>query len=74
MLFRSLLLVTFTALGLAVGLGLGTAMPETMPFALETVPILTASTITISLGLVGAAVAVLRIARIDPLDALGGQR
>lgn len=70
----ALLLVTFTALGLAAGLGLGTAMPDAMPFALEAAPILTATALTVGLGLVGAAVAVVRISRIDPLDALGGNR
>lgn len=70
----ALLLVTFTALGLAAGLGLGSAMPEAMPFALEASPILTAATLTVGLGLVGAAVAIVRISRIDPLDALGGNR
>jgi len=45
-----------------------------MPFALEVAPIVTASLITIALGLVGAAVAVLRITRIEPISALGGQR
>ena len=70
----ALLLVTFTALGLAAGLGLGTAMPDAMPFALEATPILTAAALTVGLGLAGAAVAVVRISRIDPLDALGGNR
>lgn len=70
----ALLLVTFTALGLAAGLGLGTAMPDAMPFALEAAPILTAAALTVGLGLAGAAVAVVRISRIDPLDALGGNR
>lgn len=70
----ALLLVTFTALGLAAGLCLGTAMPDAMPFALEAAPILTAAALTVGLGLVGAAVAVVRITRIDPLDALGGNR
>ena len=70
----AILLVTFTAIGVAVGIGLGSIMPAGMPFALEPAPILTASLITIVLGLVGAAVAVLRITRIEPISALGGQR
>lgn len=69
-----LLLVTFTAVGVAVGVGLGSVMPDGMPFALEFEPILTSSLTTIVLGLVGAAIAVLRITRIDPNTALGGQR
>lgn len=70
----AILLVSFTAIGVAAGVGLGAMMPEGMPFALEVAPIVTASLITIALGLVGAAVAVLRITRIEPISALGGQR
>lgn len=70
----AILLVTFTAVGVAAGVGLGAAMPEGMPFALEVTPILSSSLITITLGLIGAAVAVFRIIRIDPITALGGQR
>lgn len=69
-----ILLFGFTALGVAAGVGLGSAMPEGMPFALEFQPILISSIATIVLGLIGAAVAVLRIVRIDPNTALGGQR
>lgn len=70
----SILLVTFTAVGVGVGVAFGAAMPAGMPFALEVTPILTSSLLTIALGLFGAAVAILRITRIDPLTALGGQR
>lgn len=70
----AILLFGFTALGVAAGVGLGMAMPQGMPFALEVTPILTSSLITITLGLIGAAVAVFRIIRIDPVTALGGQR
>ena len=70
----AILLVAFTAAGIAAGLGLGAAMPDAMPFDLEAAPIATATALTIGLGLVGAAVAVVRISRIDPLNALGGQR
>ncbi|MCR2799862.1 ABC transporter permease [Microbacterium sp. zg-Y818] len=70
----AILLVGFTALGVAAGVGLGALMPDAMPFALEAAPIAVASALTITLGLLGAAVAVLRIVRIDPLRALGGQR
>ena len=69
-----ILLVTFTAVGVAVGLGLGALMPEGMPFALEAGPIAVASVVTILLGLAGAAVAVLRVTRIEPITALGGAR
>lgn len=70
----AIVLVGFTAAGLAVGLGLGSIMPDAMPFALELAPIATATALTIGLGLIGAAVAVVRISTIDPLNALGGQR
>ena len=70
----TILLVTFTAVGVAAGIGLGALMPEGMPFALEAPPIIIASLTTILLGLVGATVAVLRITRIEPISALGGQR
>jgi putative ABC transport system permease protein len=70
----AILLVTFTLVGLAAGIGLGALMPDGMPFALEAGPIAVASIITVLLGLLGAAVAVLRVARIEPLSALGGNR
>lgn len=70
----AILLVTFTALGAAIGIGLGALMPAGMPFSLEARPIALASAITILLGLVGAAVAVLRVTRIEPISALGGAR
>lgn len=70
----AILLVGFTAVGVAAGVGMGAAMPDAMPFDLEAGPIAVASAVTITLGLVGAAIAVLRITRIDPLRALGGQR
>lgn len=70
----AILLVAFTALGVAVGVGLGALMPAGMPFALEAGPIAVASTLTILLGLAGAAVAVLRVTRIEPVSALGGAR
>lgn len=70
----AILLIGFTGIGVAAGVGLGAAMPDAMPFDLEAAPIAIASALTIGLGLVGAAVAVLRIIRIDPLRALGGQR
>ncbi|PRI12133.1 ABC transporter permease [Leucobacter massiliensis] len=70
----AILLVAFTGIGVAAGVGLGAAMPAGMPFALEAGPVIIATATTIVLGLLGAAVAVLRIIRVDPLTALGGQR
>lgn len=67
----AILLVVFTAVGVAAGVGLGALVPEGMPFALEAPAIAVASGVTI---LLGAAVAVLRVTRIDPITALGGAR
>lgn len=70
----AILLVGFTAIGIGAGVGLGALMPDAMPFDLEAGPIAIASVLTVALGLIGAAAAVLRISRVDPLTALGGQR
>ncbi|MDO5493251.1 MAG: ABC transporter permease [Nesterenkonia sp.] len=70
----AMLLVGFTALGVAAGVALGGLMPDGMPFDLEPRPIAVASALTILLGLIGAAVAVLRVTRIEPISALGGNR
>lgn len=70
-----LLLVGATGVGVGIGVAAGTAIATTpMPFGLEAVPIAVASTLLVLLGLLGAAVAVLRITRVDPLTALGGNR
>ncbi|MGH1524029.1 ABC transporter permease [Leifsonia sp. L25] len=70
----AILLVGFTAVGVAAGVGLGALMPSAMPFSLEAGPIAVASALTIILGIIGAGTAVLRISRVDPTTALGGQR
>lgn len=68
-------LVGSTVAGMAVGVGFGALLTSTpMPFALEPVPLAVAAILLVGLGLVGAAAAVGRIARVDPLTALGGQR
>ncbi|MCD6639755.1 MAG: ABC transporter permease [Nocardioides sp.] len=69
------LLVVSAAVGIGVGLGMGVAVSATeMPFALEPWPIAGATLLLLGLGVAGAAVAVLRITRVDPLTALGGNR
>jgi putative ABC transport system permease protein len=69
------LLVTSTGVGIGLGLAAGAAISSSpMPFALEGGPIAVAALLMVALGVVGAAVAVLRIARVDPLIALGGNR
>ena len=69
------LLVLSAAAGLAAGIALGAAIATTaIPFALEAGPIAGATALLLVLGVGGAAVAVLRITRVDPLTALGGNR
>ena len=69
------ILALSTAAGLAAGLGLGAWMSGTaMPFTLEAGPISVAASLTILMGVLGAAIAIVRISRVDPLAALGGQR
>ena len=71
----AVILVGNTTLGVLAGLGMGSALSGTaMPFALEAAPIGLATALTILLGLIGAAAAIIRISRVDPLAALGGQR
>lgn len=70
-----LLLIVSTAVGVGVGLLLGASLSASaMPFALEPVAVAVASAILVMLGLIGAAFGVLRITRVDPLTALGGNR
>src|SRR5690606_38912659 len=69
------LLLASVAVGLGLGLGAGALISSTpMPFALEAAPLVAATVLLVVLGLLGAAVAVLRVTRIDPLTALGGSR
>ncbi|MBO0898756.1 ABC transporter permease [Cellulomonas sp. zg-ZUI22] len=71
----AILLVVSVGAGLAVGLGLGSLLVGTgMPFELESGPIATGALLLLGLGLLGAAVATVRIARVDPLTALGENR
>ena len=71
----AILLVVSVGAGLAVGLGLGSLLVGTgMPFELESGPIMTGALLLFGLGLFGAAVATVRIARVDPLTALGENR
>lgn len=67
-------LVGATALGTVVGWGLGLAMPDAMPFALDASKVALASGLLIVLGVVGAVAALRRITSVDPLTALGAQR
>ncbi|WP_402374765.1 FtsX-like permease family protein [Isoptericola rhizosphaerae] len=71
----AVVLVVSTAVGIGVGVGFGALLTSTpMPFSLEARPLAAAAGLMVGLGLLGAAVSVGRIARVDPLTALGGQR
>ncbi|ASR04430.1 MULTISPECIES: ABC transporter permease [Gordonia] len=70
-----ILLLVSAGIGIGIGVGLGAAIGSTpMPFALETGSVAAAGGLLILFGMIGAAVAVLRITRVDPLTALGGNR
>ena len=72
--------ITFAAilllvLGVGAGVGLGSLIGATdMPFALDAGAITFAAILLLVLGVAGAAVAVLRITRVDPVTALGENR
>ncbi|MFD0560368.1 putative ABC transport system permease protein [Stackebrandtia endophytica] len=71
----AILLAASTAVGVGVGVALGASIAASpMPFALETAPVALASGLLIVLGMIGAVIAVVRITRVDPLTALGGNR
>jgi putative ABC transport system permease protein len=70
-----ILLVASAAVGVGLGLAAGAAIASTeMPFALEAGPIAVATTALLALGVAGAAIAVVRIVRVDPVTALGENR
>lgn len=75
-LIQSIVLLAASAgVGIGIGLAAGAAVSSTsMPFALEATPIAVATALLLVLGLMGAALAVVRITRVDPLTALGGNR
>jgi putative ABC transport system permease protein len=61
--------------GVAVGVGLGGVISGgEVPFAIEAPAVAVAALLLAVLGLVGAATAIVRVAAIDPLTALGAQR
>ncbi|MCR8693138.1 ABC transporter permease [Rhodococcus pyridinivorans] len=70
-----IVLVGSVAVGVLIGLGLGSGLEGSgMPFVLETGPIVQGAVLLVALGLVGGALAVARIVRVDPLAALGENR
>ncbi|GAA3116084.1 ABC transporter permease [Nonomuraea salmonea] len=75
MIQATVILAVSTAVGFLIGVGGGAMLATTpMPFALEAGPLVFAALLLVGLGLAGAAAAVGRIVRVDPLVALGGQR
>ena len=75
MIQATVILTVSTAVGFLIGVGGGAMLTTTpMPFALEAGPLVLAALLLVGLGLAGAAAAVGRIVRVDPLVALGGQR
>lgn len=69
-----ILLLGSVAVGAAVGYGFGSLIGGGVPFLLEPAAVAVAAVLLIVLGLIGAAIAIVRIASVDPLTALGGQR
>src|SRR5690606_14635100 len=75
MIQATVILTVSTAIGFLLGVGGGSLLTRTaMPFDLEAAPLVLAALLLVGLGLAGAAAAVGRIVRVDPLTALGGQR
>lgn len=70
----AVILVLATAVGLVLGTGLGALIPGGAPFALEPAFVLPAALAVVLAGLAGATLAIVRIAKVDPLIALGGAR
>ncbi len=69
------LLILSAGVGVGIGVAAGIGISASpMPFVLEAAPIAVATALLLILGVVGATVAVLRITRVDPLTALGGNR
>ena len=69
-----IILIAASAVGVLAGLGVGGLVGGGAPFALEAPSVMLAGALLIVLGLVGAATAIIRIAAVDPLAALGEQR
>lgn len=71
----AVMLAAAVAVGVGVGLGLGSLLDGTgMPFALQVAPVAAGAALLLGLGLVGATVATVRIASVDPVTALGENR
>jgi putative ABC transport system permease protein len=70
-----LILLAACGAGILAGVGVGALVAGgDVPFSLELPAVLTAAVLLIVLGLLGAATAIVRIATVNPLAALGAQR
>lgn len=70
----ALVLLVGAGLGALVATGLGAAAATVVPFVLQTATVVLPLMIMIAVGLLGAAVAVRNVSRVDPLTALGASR
>ncbi|MGC4763187.1 FtsX-like permease family protein [Micromonospora sp. DT46] len=68
------LLLLAVGAGVTVGTAAGSLVGSGIPFALSAPAIAVAALLLLVLGLLGAAVAIVRIAAVDPLTALGANR
>ncbi|GAY09314.1 FtsX-like permease family protein [Pseudonocardia sp. N23] len=69
----TVLLVGGTAIGIGVAAGLGTLATDTVPFVLDAATVLLPGSVTIVLGVLGAALSIRRITAVDPLTALSAR-
>lgn len=69
----ALVLVGSVAIGAAVAVAVGLAVPDEVPFSLRAGPIATSVVSLVVLGLLGALVAVRRITAVDPIVALSSE-
>lgn len=71
----TVILVVSMAIGIALGVLMGVGLASTpMPFGLEAAQVGVAALFMFVLGLLGAVFSVVRLTKIDPLEALGGSR
>jgi putative ABC transport system permease protein len=71
----AVVLLAAAAVGVGAGVAAGALLSgSAMPFALEARPVAGSTALLVALGLLGAGAAAARIARVDPITALGGNR
>lgn len=73
-----IVMITATVIGVAAGMGVGLAfrmfVSAEFPFMLKTAPVLGAAVLLLAAGLIGGAVSIRLITRVDPIIALGRDR